>query len=236
MKTSLFLLILMLSIPNLYAKKDLEAIAAAIVMEGKTLYNIDMASWHGTDVMNEKFEGNKDDIGGYFSYMENEKSYCVFYSKYDFGKVVFEVSYVNAYQEDKVSYNSQVRPFNAKEHELYVMRDKTMQLMQTDTLFKFYKNTSPNLIPLIYNGERKVYVITGTSLNGIVPLGNDYLISFDKNGNIKKTIKIHKNLIPIENENGDTAITTMHSHLTTTGDFITPTDICTIMEYEKLEK
>lgn len=237
MKRSLLIIsTLVLSFTSLFAKKNLAEIAAEIATEGKILYKIDMASWLGTDILKEHYLGSMDSLGGYFSYVNEERSYCIFYSRYDFNKVVFEASFDSTYELNMAKYNYKRRAFNSKELELFTMRERAAQLLKTDTIFKFYKNTTPNLIPLIYNGERKVYIITGTTLNNMVPLGNDYLLQFDKNLNVKKTTKIHKNFIPIENKNNDTSLTTMHSHLASTGDFITPTDICTIMEYEKIEK
>jgi uncharacterized protein YmfQ (DUF2313 family) len=45
---------------------------------------------------------------------------------------------------------------------------------------------------------------------------------------------LHKNIIPIEygdDESGAKQLGSMHSHLKSTGPFITPTDICTLMLY-----
>ena len=66
---------LLLCFTNLYAKKDLAEIAAEIVTEGKTLYRIDMASWYGTDALKENYKGDMDSLGGYFSYVEDERSF-----------------------------------------------------------------------------------------------------------------------------------------------------------------
>ena len=226
----------MLPVCSLFAEKNLEKIADDITKEGKTLYKIDMASWYGTDVMQAKYQGDVDNIGGYLSYLDDEdKRICIFYSKDNFHKIIFQVTFDSTYKMDRAIASTEVRPFNSKELELYNMREKAKEHASADTLFRIYKNTNYNLIPLIYNGERKVYIITGTTENDIVPLGNDYIISFNKNLDIQKASKIHKSFIPIENAaDGQTDITTIHSHLNSTGDFITPTDICTIMEYEKM--
>ena len=49
--------------------------------------------------------------------------------------------------------------------------------------------------------------------------------------------RLHKNLIPIyygtKELEGKNVETTIHSHLPETGDFITATDVCTLMLYSK---
>lgn len=85
-----------------------------------------------------------------------------------------------------------------------------------------------------------MYVLTGPEQNGVIILGNDYLLSFDNNNNLTSKKQLHKNIIPINY--GDkvkenmTVEGSMHSHLPETGDFITATDICTLMLYEKFAK
>ncbi|MFT3902214.1 MAG: hypothetical protein QM727_03535 [Niabella sp.] len=69
--------------------------------------------------------------------------------------------------------------------------------------------------------------------------GNDYLLIFDKGNRLITKKQLHKNIIPIEYGNvaeGKEVEGTMHSHLPETGDFITATDICTLMLYEKFAK
>ena len=51
--------------------------AQPIVREGKELYRSEMASWYGTDIFLEKYK-DKANIGGYFSYSENNKSKFLF--------------------------------------------------------------------------------------------------------------------------------------------------------------
>lgn len=90
-----------------------------------------------------------------------------------------------------------------------------------------------NIIPIIKGKEQKVYVLTGPKKSGVVIFGNDYLINFDTRGNISNIKQLHKNIIPIDyGEDGET----IHNHLPETGEFITATDICTLMLYEKYAK
>lgn len=90
--------------------------------------------------------------------------------------------------------------------------------------------------------ERKVYVLTGPKQNGVVLFGNDYLLTFDKNNKLTLKKQLHKNLIPInyggKDKEGNPLISdeAIHSHLPETGEFITATDICTLMLYGKFAK
>jgi len=79
-------------------------------------------------------------------------------------------------------------------------------------------------------------VLTGTEAHGVVIFGNDYLINFNSKDEIESVKRLHKNIIPIytKADSGKTTVATMHSHLPETGDFITATDICTLMLYEHL--
>jgi hypothetical protein len=64
-------------------------------------------------------------------------------------------------------------------------------------------------------------------------------LTFDKDNNLISKKQLHKNIIPIEygkEEEGITIESTIHSHLPETGDFITATDICTLMLYGKIAK
>jgi hypothetical protein len=111
------------------------------------------------------------------------------------------------------------------------------KVVNTDTIFKTYKNTSLNIIPVIDEAENKVYVLTGPKNNGVVIFGNDYLITFDKKNKLTATRSLHKNIIPIyydkNRPDSSREESTIHSHLPETGDYITATDICTLMLYGK---
>jgi hypothetical protein len=90
------------------------------------------------------------------------------------------------------------------------------------------------LIPVISNNEKKVYVLTGPTNNGVVIYGNDYLLTFDDTNKLKTTKVLHANIIPVNfGDTKEVQIASMHSHLPRTGDLITATDICTTMLYEK---
>jgi len=216
--------------------------AQPIVAEGKLLYKSEMASWYGTDLFIEKYS-NRQNIGGYFSYTENETSKCIFFSKSDNPKVIGTISFDNTYNLKTANIDLEERDFNNYESDIYQIRKIALNEINADkALFKHYENTDLNLIPLIKGKEKKVYVLTGAKQNGVVLFGNDYLLTFDKNNKLMNKKQLHKNLIPInyggkdKEEKSFITEEAMHSHLPETGDFITATDVCTLMLYERFAK
>ena len=192
-----------------------------------------MASWYGTDLFLEKYN-ERDKIGGYFSYSENEVSKCIFFSKDHNPRVIGTITFDISYDLKTAQVNVEERSFSKNENDLYIIRTKALNAIKTDTIFKHYPNSSLNLIPIISNNEKKVYILTGPTNNGIVIYGNDYLLNFDGNNNLKTTKRLHSNIIPVNFKNTDnTILASIHSHLPQTGDLITATDICTTMLYEK---
>lgn len=225
---------------KVFGQKNPTEEAQPIVIEGKQLYKSEMASWSGTDLFLEKYK-DKDNIGGYFSYISNDTAICIFFSKSETPKVIGTISFDSTYNLETATINFTERDFTKNENELYQIRKIALEevKMNSDGLFKFYKNTSPNLIPLINGKEKKVYILTGPEQSGVVIFGNDYLIIFDKDNKIVNKKQLHQNIIPInygETINDEHVEGAMHSHLPETGDFITATDICTLMLYEKFAK
>lgn len=228
------LLIILLCSANIFAQKDLKQKIAEVVKEGKMLYRSEMASWYGTDLFLEKYK-NHDNIGGYFSYQEGDNAKCVFFSKDENPKVIGTILFDNTYNIEKAKSELAERAFSKNENDLYQIRKKALEAITTDTIFKTYNNSSLNLIPIIANNEKKVYVLTGPSNTGVVIFGNDYLLTFNDKNELKSTKILHANIIPVNfgDDKENVQIASMHSHLPRTGDLITATDICTTMLYEK---
>jgi len=219
-----------------FGKDKIEKATSAIVDEGRQLFKSEMASWYGTDIFLEKFADRRENIGGYFSYTDNDVSKCVFFSKAESPKVIGTISFDSTYNVGTAKVDGTERDFTINELDLYMIRKIALAEINSDTLFKVYKNTNLNLIPLVYKGEKKVYVLTGPETDGYVIIGNDYLLTFNKKNKLKKKKQLHKNFMPIKyTEEKDEAVT-MHTHSKQTGDFITATDICTLLLYEKFAK
>lgn len=235
MKIFILLIIVLTSFSSLSGQTKIQKETSKIVEEGKTLYKSEMASWYGTDLFLEKLKGKVAIVGGYFSYSEDETSKCIFFSKNENPRVIGTIVFDNTFNLKSAKVDSSEREFTSNETDLYTIRKKALQAVNSDTLFKKYQNTELNLIPLIENKAKKVYVLTGPKTRGVVIFGNDYLLRFDKLNNLVDTKKLHNNIIPIPyTQVADKA--GLHSHLSETGDYITATDICTLMLYEKFAK
>jgi len=231
---TLFLTLFALSV---FGQKNPTAEAQSIVAEGKLLYKSEMASWYGTDLFLENYK-NRENIGGYFSYTDQDIVKCIFFSKAESPKVIGTISFDSTFNVKTAKADLTERDYTQAENDLYQIRKIASDELNTNTdgLFKFYKNTSPNIIPLINGQEKKVYILTGPQQSGVMIFGNDYLLTFDNNNKLLTKKQLHKNIIPTEygkSEDGKEVVGAMHSHLPETGDFITATDICTLMLYEK---
>jgi hypothetical protein len=179
MKNALTIILSLLTIFAFGQKNPTEK-AQPIVAEGELLYKSEIASWYGTDFFLEKYE-DRENIGGYFSYSENDTTKCVFFSKVEEPKVIGTISFDSTYDVSKAKTDLTLRDFTNAEHDLYQIRNIALKELQTneDGFFKFYQNTNPNIIPLINGEEKKVYILTGPQQSGVVIFGNDYLLTFD---------------------------------------------------------
>jgi len=206
-----------------------------LIAEGTTLYKTEMASWYGSDIFLEKFSDKRQNTGGYFSYIEGNRSICIFFSKGSKPKVLATFSFDSTFNIQTVIVDGQDREFSEKEYDLFLIRQIALSELKIDTLFKYYKEMNPNVIPLNDEKGKRVYILTGPEKQGIVVFGNDYLLTFDKENKVIEKNRVHKNIIPIESkqEGGKQVISTMHSHLPETGNLITATDICTLKLYSK---
>ena len=239
MNTTLTIILTLITL-SVFGQKNPTEEAQPIVDEGKLLYKSEMASWYGTDLFLENYK-DKENIGGYFSYTDGDTAKCIFFSRAENPKVIGTISFDSTYSLKTAKTDLTERDFTQTENDLFQIRTIALEELNTnsDGLFKFYKNTNPNIIPLINGQEKKVYILTGSQQSGVVIFGNDYLLTFDKNNKLLTKKQLHKNIIPTEygkTEDGKEVVGAMHSHLPETGDFITATDICTLMLYEKFAK
>ena len=203
-----------------------------ILAEAYLLYNSEKASWHGTDIFLEKFPEKRSLIGGYLSYTEDGLHNCIFFDNAEKPNLLAKISFDNSFNIELAKIDTTNRKLSLRENDLFTIRKIALEEMSQDTIFKRYNNTKLNPIPIITNKEKKVFVLTGPDVSGVVILGNDYLLTFNKKNKLKEKKSIHKNIIPIEYNAETKDAVTIHSHLKSTGDLITSTDLCTIMLYE----
>jgi len=208
----------------------------SIVAEGKKLYRSEMASWYGTDIFVEKFKEQRKNLSGYFSYADHDRTSCVFYSKGDNPQVMATISFDSTYEVATAQVDGNSRELTPYEKDMYLIRKMAMEVINADSMFRSYPNTSLNLIPIIDGEQKKVYVLTGPQDVGVIIIGNDYLLTFDKNNNLLTKKQLHRNILPFKYGQEKDEFGGIHTHLGETGDYITATDICTIMLYSKFAK
>jgi hypothetical protein len=237
MKILIILLITIFSLNHALAQeRDLTKIADSISTEGKALYKSEFASWYGSDIFSEKCKRRRAIAGGYISYDSGKGLVNVFFTKEPGPKVLSTITFGYDFNSDNYKLDTTDREFTLFEKQLYTLRQAAIARIYKDTLFKRYNHTSLNPVPLILNNVKRVYLLTGPDVNGVVVFGNDYLIDFDIDNNITGIKKLHKGLIAINASKSDGSkieIAAMHSHLPEYSPYITATDIVTLMLYEK---
>ncbi len=222
---------------SLSGQADLPKEAAEAVRLGKLLYRSEMASWHGSDIFMERFAQFRDRSGGYVSYPAGKSTTCTFFSKDADARVFCRIVFDSTFNVPAATVDTANHIADPIEVELLSMRAAAIKAINGDDLFEQYKDMRFNLIPLIDGGKRMVYVLSGPQNSGVVVLGNDYLITMNDEFKVRSKERLHKNILTFEShEDMDSVTTTMHSHLPETGDFITATDICTLMLYAPYEK
>jgi hypothetical protein len=234
-KFTLFLFLLLFTSKLFAQHEQLDHITDSIVNEGKALYRSEWASWYGTDIFLDKCANKKDLSGGYLSYETDDGLTNIFFTKGDAPMVMATISFKKDFDSKNYTLDTALRKFNRMENDLYVIRTAALKRAVSDTSFKHYRNTGINVIPMIQKNIRKAYVLTSPKLNGMILFGNDYLLTFNLQNEIASITPLHKNLINISTQadSGKVIKSTIHTHLPSSGDFITATDICTLMLYEK---
>jgi len=223
-------LFIICSLSAVQAQGKLPKDAEEAVQVGKLLYRSEMASWHGTDILQGRYGVLRPLIGGYFSYADGERTVCLFFTKDEVPKALIRFSFDGPLKINGAQIDTARSPLSMLEMELFAMRRSAMEVVSTDDLFEFYEGINFNLIPIVNGKLRQVYILSGPKAHGKVVIGNDYLLTFDKSNKVKEKRRLHKNIQIFEHADSEVT-TTMHTHLAETGEFITPTDICTLMLY-----
>ena len=216
------------------AKKDAE-----IVAEGKRLYYLQMATTLGL----ESFLELPDDVVktalGYFAYQDGRFYKCVFFNNLGDAQIVSTISFDSSFNKKRTAINTTLRPMTETEKNLYFMRERSLDEIKKDTaFFKLYTNTSTIILPLIYNNERRVFVLTKSDDPASVVFGNDYVLDFDRTNYVSAKKAIHNDIViidcvPKNSEEDEDLSAIMHKHEGESGEFITATDVCALLINEK---
>lgn len=207
-----------------------------VLEEGKLLYRLEKASWYSTDVFLEKFAHKKDIAGGYLSYLnENNQVVNIFFERNNPTRILVRFEFESLPQKNPTKIDTINQIATQQEIDLIAIRqDAVRQVSENeDGFFTFYENTSLNFIPLIRNGKKQVFILTGTQVSNVVNIGNDYLLTYNKKNKLTKKEKLHNTLLQFQGKSDDpenSISSTFHSHILS--DLISSTDICTLLLYK----
>ncbi len=231
-----FLFLIPLALSTSVFRLDLSKENAKIKKEAMALYKLERCSWVGTDYVLERYQDQNGPITGYFS-IENNGSYTlVFFNDQESMKVVVSATFLGDDFDNDPSIDISPRELTKEESELYQIRKVVLEDLNSDENFTLYNNTNVNLIPIRYEGEFKVYVVTAPTITGAVLFGNDYEYRFSKSLKLKEKIKLHNNLIPVNYSNLEDStqvLLTIHQHKSPTSNLATVTDIMTLLLYQE---
>ncbi len=214
-------------------EETLNLIHDSILNEAEVLYYFELAAWVSIDSALYDPEIEKI-IGGYIVYeIENGVKSIVFSENLEY--VILEMDYEFGNQ-DYVFFSKEKRSVTEKEAHLVNIRDKIIDnIIREKYKVIQYENYTFNTVLLEKDFGYRFYLLTGTTLNWVVPFGNDYLFETDFEGDITKYKRIHQTLINFEiyTDEGHEVVSHMHSHLKSEP-YITATDICTFRLYARL--
>lgn len=214
--------------------KNLTSTIDSIINEGFTLYRLERASWISTDyILNQnKILKTK----GYLSYISNDSIKTIYWDEQQSPRILFTFSFNKTLNINNAIIAQENRIPNDKENLLIKIREDALRRINQDYtgFYKVPPKTSLNLIPFISSNLNKVIVITGNTESGIVPIGNDYVIYYNQDGEFINQTQIHKSYIPTQTSDkfqGNTLTQSMHTHVVS--EFISSTDICNVLLHKE---
>lgn len=210
----------------------------SILSEGRLLYRLEMCAWHATNLVLKDDKSIRSNIGDFFSYESGTLLQCVFVSTDTAPKVIARVTMDTSLNVSAAKVEFTMRELNNHERRLHNIRKQSNELILSDTMFARYENTTFNMISVADSFSGKTYIFTEPEANGVVIFGNDYLLQFDKKDSLLQKTPMHPAIIPVDfgKDTDPELIETFHLHSKETGNYITPTDICTLMLYQKFAK
>ena len=125
MKITIYLFIALFGL-NCLGQSKIDKEKSLILEEGKMLYKSEMASWYGTDIFMEKYN-EKEKIGGYLSYTENEISKCIFFSNDETPKVIGTIGFDATFKVETAKTDLVERELTKNEFDLYKIRTEALK-------------------------------------------------------------------------------------------------------------
>ena len=217
---------------KLPSRDELATINDSILQEGLRLYTYEKLSWMASDLLAEHATVDLSSIRGSAVQLDDNGKLTHFYCRQD--SVVFSCTL--DLNDFSLSWDNTVRPMTEDDRDAVHFRsDIINRIIETygDSIYTI-QDGSIN-IDLIWLGtdNLRAYLLQGTTLNGVIPFGNDYYVDIDRDGNLIEFHRFHHSYIPIDiRQAGENTqvLEVIHSH-TVDNPFFTPTDICTALLY-----
>ena len=219
---------------KLPSRDELATINDSILQEGLRLYTYEKLSWMASDLLAEHATVDLSSIRGSAVQLDDNGKLTHFYCRQD--SVVFSCTI--DLNDFTLSWDNTVRPMTEDDRDAVHFRSEMInRIIETygDSIYTI-QDGSIN-IDLIWLGtdNLRAYLLQGTTLNGVIPFGNDYYVDIDRDGNLIEFHRFHHSYIPIdirqagENTQVEAVI---HSH-TADNPYFTPTDICNALLYAR---
>ena len=217
---------------KLPSQDELTTINDSILQEGLRLYTYEKLSWMASDLLAEHATVDLSSIRGSAVQLDDNGKLTHFYCRQD--SVVFSCTI--DLNDFTLSWDNTVRPMTEDDRDAVHFRSEMInRIIETygDSIYTI-QDGSIN-IDLIWLGtdNLRAYLLQGTTLNGVIPFGNDYYVDIDRDGNLIEFHRFHHSYIPIDiRQAGENTqvLEVIHSH-TVDNPFFTPTDICTALLY-----
>jgi len=214
--------------------QNLDIISSQILEKGFKLYRNEMASWISTDSLT---QSEKSKIKGYFTYLESKSKKLI--SVYVDSTEQLAVKRFSFEQASNLEI-SLIRvekniALTGEEKQILTVRNNAFEIAKFwYQSFGYFEIVNPNIIIYETEPEYVVYIIPGPFNNNIVPIGGDIYLTYSREGKSKKMEPIHNNIIPFNYQILQETIDTGHEHRGKKlgKEFITPTDICTLLLYK----
>jgi len=210
--------------------ENVDAALDSILREGYTLYLYEKAAWYSTDEFVERVEDKSGVRQTVFPSGENELS-ALFYREADSTAVFsFKMNVVSG----GATIEAEPRPLTEMELGAIRLRNALQEkLVNSDVQIASHPEAAGNLnleiLPL--DGLIRLYFLQGTTLNNLIPFGNDVTVDFDEDLNLITWRKEHNTFIPAKWDSDEEDIGEFfHTHVQDKP-FISPTDICTFLLY-----
>jgi hypothetical protein len=233
------LLLLLTSASGLAQTNKLRALEQEILQEGLALYESERASWVATDLLMAQ-RPDMTGMVGYLSYADGDSLRTVFFHKQpdrESFTARYSFSFPRTAIQPATGRQFAARPASAREQLLFTQRLQVMEELESGRVagkpHLFPKNTRPNVVLLEQPAGTRAYVLVGPQEGGVLPIGNDLLMSFSTAGKLAKVERLHNSYLAMRMpEDGTTVEGGMHTHLPA-HPYITPTDICSLLLYEE---